>query len=300
MKITVIIPYHDRDAAYLGDALESVRRQTRPADTVIVVDDCSSAPPDCPSWVTVLRTPRNRGPGGARNYALVRAHADAFAFLDADDVWLPDKLAEQERVLAGARGADWSYTNCWYWGRGTVARQPNSWFHGFAHLPIWRDVRMAHLQGHNFVTMSSVMIRQEAMNGGFRDDLPISEDWELFTRLSNRVVACQKPLHLYRLKGNGHHAAHLSDYVRVNTDILIKMWERLSMAPPSVAIARIYERAAIQHLNAGRPRMARRLLWSSEISPLARSWRVRGLRLMASLPRAAWPRLVAWRTGVCL
>ena len=293
MKIAVIIPYHDRDQAYLGDAVESVRRQTRPADEVILIDDGSATPPSCPSWVEVVRMPKNGGPGAARNYGMAHSGADAFAFLDADDVWLPDKLAEQEKALDRA---DWSYTDCWYLGRRGLARYTNLWFHGFRLVPAAGEVRRLHREGHNFITMSSVMIRRAALDGGFREDLPLSEDWDLFTRLSDAVIPACRPLHLYRLKPLGWHRLHLARYVTVNLDIL----RRLCGHHPPKAVARIMERAAIQHLNAGLLPEARRLLWSPEITPLAHTRRVQGLRLFAWLPRAAWRRAILWRTGLAL
>lgn len=100
----MIIPVHDSER-YLAEALESVLAQTRPADEIIVVDDGSTdgsaavvqgfgAP------VTLVRQ-ANLGPAAARNCGVAQAHGNWLAFLDADDVWLPDKLVRQLAVVQG-------------------------------------------------------------------------------------------------------------------------------------------------------------------------------------------------------
>jgi len=96
--ITAAIPVRNGEA-YLAEAIESVLMQTRPCDQLIVVDNGSAdrsaeiaagfgAP------VEVVSEPRP-GIGAARNAALRAARGDYLAFLDADDLWEPDKTALQ-------------------------------------------------------------------------------------------------------------------------------------------------------------------------------------------------------------
>jgi hypothetical protein len=100
--ISVIIPCHNA-AAFIADALRSVLAQTVPALEVLVIDDGSTddsakraeafGPP-----VRVMRQ-ENRGVSAARNRGLDAARGDWVAFLDADDLWLPNKLALQSAAL---------------------------------------------------------------------------------------------------------------------------------------------------------------------------------------------------------
>jgi glycosyltransferase involved in cell wall biosynthesis len=89
-------------AAFIAEAIESVRSQTRPVDEIIVVDDGSGdAGPDIVAAmddVTLLRQP-NAGPSAARNAGLAQATGDYIAVLDADDLWPPGRQAVLAAVL---------------------------------------------------------------------------------------------------------------------------------------------------------------------------------------------------------
>jgi glycosyltransferase involved in cell wall biosynthesis len=95
--ISAIVPVHDGER-FLADALGSVLAQTRPPDEVIVVDDGSSdrsgeIARGFPG-VRVLQQP-NGGQARALNRGVAESRGEYLAFLDADDRWLPDKLALQ-------------------------------------------------------------------------------------------------------------------------------------------------------------------------------------------------------------
>ncbi len=102
-KLTVIIPFYQKEPGILRRALTSVFAQGFNDFDVIVVDDESPYPPDgdlidfCEAEQARVRVIRqeNAGPGGARNTGLdhVPAASDFVAFLDSDDIWAPDHLA---------------------------------------------------------------------------------------------------------------------------------------------------------------------------------------------------------------
>ena len=98
--ISVVIPVFN-GAAYVGQAIESVLNQTPPPDEIVVVDDGSS---DSTAEV-VQRYPvqfhrqANQGPGAARNLGIRESSGEFLAFLDADDLWLPDKLRLQKAAF---------------------------------------------------------------------------------------------------------------------------------------------------------------------------------------------------------
>lgn len=99
--VSVIIPVYNGER-YLHYALESVFAQTYPVYEVIVVDDGSTdgTVEVARRWPGVrVLTQSHGGASMARNYGLSVAQGDVIAYIDADDLWLPEKLARQVEVL---------------------------------------------------------------------------------------------------------------------------------------------------------------------------------------------------------
>ena len=120
MKISVIIPAYNSEAT-LADCLESVARQTVRPFEVVLVDDGST---DNTRGVAarfekrlMLRivTQINSGLGKARNAGMSAATGDAYAFLDADDIWLPSKLEQAFKALLKYPKTEWFYTPILEW-----------------------------------------------------------------------------------------------------------------------------------------------------------------------------------------
>jgi glycosyltransferase involved in cell wall biosynthesis len=110
--ITVVIPAYN-GAAYLAEAVDSVRRQSRPVGRIVLVDDGST---DATAEVAAAlsrdgRDPPiqyvrqdNGGPAAAINRGVTLVESALVAFQSADDIWLPEKIAGQMRALED--GAD--------------------------------------------------------------------------------------------------------------------------------------------------------------------------------------------------
>ena len=100
--VSVIMPAY-RCGRFLPESVASVRSQTMGDWELLIVDDCS--PDDTFSTAThlaetdgrirVFQTAGNAGPAAARNIALDNARGRYAAFLDSDDLWLPEKLERQ-------------------------------------------------------------------------------------------------------------------------------------------------------------------------------------------------------------
>ena len=117
-RVSVIMPLFNK-APYVARALASVVGQTFTDIEVIVVDDGSTD--TSAMFVEESTDPRlrlvkqsNLGPGAARNRGIHEANGELVAFLDADDEWLPEYLAESVRLLdeGGTRVASVTCGNC--------------------------------------------------------------------------------------------------------------------------------------------------------------------------------------------
>ncbi len=104
-SVSAIIPVFNT-ARYLAEAIGSVLAQSLPPGEILVMDDGSTddSAAVAESFGGRLRVHRlpHGGISATRNAGLARARGEWLAFLDADDVWMPDKL-ERQLELARAQ-----------------------------------------------------------------------------------------------------------------------------------------------------------------------------------------------------
>lgn len=198
--VSTIIPAYNCES-YIGQAVESALQQTDVDVEVIVVDDGSTDR----TWQVLDRfdgqisrvRKENGGPARARNHGAGLASGEWVAFLDADDEWLPDKLARQLELADGQTGL--IYTDRFNTGHleRVGARQSDS-------VELWEGSIFEPLLLDNFITTSSVLIRRGRFEelGGF-DESPTLlgvEDWDLWLRhaADGQVKLCREPLVRYR------------------------------------------------------------------------------------------------------
>lgn len=116
MKVSVIIPTYNR-GYIIHEALESAFNQTHRDFEVIVVDDGSTddtrrVVERFPSeQIRYLRHEKNRGNGATCNDGIRAASGDAIAFLDSDDMWMPENLERQVSFLARHPEVDAVFTD---------------------------------------------------------------------------------------------------------------------------------------------------------------------------------------------
>lgn len=107
-RVSAIIIFLN-EARFLDEAIASVRAQSLADWELILVDDGSTDASPAIARAAAAQDPRirvvahpggaNRGMSASRNRGLAEARGDYVAFLDGDDVWLPEKLAEQVALL---------------------------------------------------------------------------------------------------------------------------------------------------------------------------------------------------------
>ncbi len=107
--VSVVVPVHN-GGEYLEESVKSALQQNYSPLEIIVVDDGSTdrTPDVLRRFGTAVKALRqeNAGAAAARNRALEVAHGEFIAFLDADDLWHPDKLRTQVQYLLDHQDVD--------------------------------------------------------------------------------------------------------------------------------------------------------------------------------------------------
>ncbi|MEL6927407.1 MAG: glycosyltransferase family A protein [Cyanobacteria bacterium J06600_6] len=189
VKVSVIIPAYNGDR-YLGEAIDSVLRQTYQDYEIIIVDDGSTdntaqVAQQYGDSVRYLNQ-RNQGVAASRNFGLAAALGDYLAFLDQDDLFLPHKLAKQVELLD--RDADLGIVNSgWQICQGDDL--PESLSSEEAAVQPWQqipDLSAANLIVWKPVFLGAMLFRRSWLErvGGFDTALEQTPDVDLVMRLA--------------------------------------------------------------------------------------------------------------------
>ena len=198
MRISVIIPTYN-SGPWVVEAVASVLAQTLPALEIIVVDDGSTddTAARLSEFGAAIRYVRkdNGGVSSARNRGIAEASGDGIAFLDADDVWHPQKLELQTRVLVGRPDLVLIGTYLYDWpGSHPLLKDVETW--------ALETIRWGHLIVRNSLVTSTILVRAEVIRAAGDFDLALQgpEDHDLWIRIAKiaRVANLPLPLTGYR------------------------------------------------------------------------------------------------------
>jgi len=210
--ISVIIPCYNA-ARYIGATLASVLAQDQPDLEIIVVDDGSQD--DSVALVRAkfplvrVACQANAGVAAARNTGIALARGELIAFVDADDIWLPGKLAAQLRLMQRNPGCAMSYC-AWEVWPSDVAQPAPAYLEALraraGNEALWRGPSgwiYPQLLLDCEVWTSTVMARRTLFDqiGVFDASLRIGEDYDLWLRASRvtPILRVPAPCALYRI-----------------------------------------------------------------------------------------------------
>lgn len=202
--VSVVIPVYNCEA-YIREAVVSVLNQTYADIECIVVDDGSTDGTEAivKEFERVLYVHQeNAGVSAARNRGVAEASGAMVAFLDADDVWLPEKLARQVKAVERLDG-DFGLVYCGMLGVDSslkVLYERGAPEEGSA-------LRNTLLMEPPVVSLSQTgLVPRRILDevGGFDTRLTTSADADMVLRIGMRyqLVAVQEPLVLYRTHPN--------------------------------------------------------------------------------------------------
>jgi glycosyltransferase involved in cell wall biosynthesis len=226
MLVSVIIPTYNR-GHLLKRAVNSVLQQTFRDFELIVVDDASqdnTGPSkflkDHADKLSYFCLPAHRGVSAARNFGVKKSRGEWIAFLDSDDEWLPKKLEKQVSWNSAHPEFRLSQTQEIWVRKGVRVNPPKT------HKKILGFQFRENLK-RCMITPSSVMIEKKLLNetGGFNEDLPACEDYDLWLR----TTSCY-PVGLvdeFLLTRYGGHADQLSSIIPVLDRFRIQSMESI-------------------------------------------------------------------------
>jgi glycosyltransferase involved in cell wall biosynthesis len=186
-KVSAIIPAYNCER-YIKETVESVLAQTYKDIELIVVDDGSTD-----RTGEILKTfgfrvkyiyqSKNTGPSGARNKGIERAEGEYIAFLDHDDVWMPNKIEEQIKLLEGNEDVALVYSNGYYVGPSGLTRGTL-----FDNIKPHRNFVLEELLVNSFIPTSSVVVKKQILNkvGWFSERFLVTQDFDLYLRIAEQ------------------------------------------------------------------------------------------------------------------
>lgn len=200
--VSVVIPAYNA-AAWIAETLDSVLAQQCADLEVIVVDDGSTdetaAVVACYPQVRYLCKP-NGGQASARNAGIRAACGEYIAFVDADDLWLPEKLRLQLALLRQS-GRHWVYCD----GYGFDDRTGRVRFRFDKRSRLYEGDVLERIFVSNFIESPTPVVRRTVFDEvGYFDESALlrkREDWDMWIRIAARypVALVRLPLVRYRV-----------------------------------------------------------------------------------------------------
>lgn len=205
--VSVVITTYKRDVQYVKEALDSVLAQTYPNIEVVVVDD-NGCENEFSKTIQMLctgcdnvhyfRNENNIGAQRSRNVGISMSSGDFIAFLDDDDIWVPEKI-EKQMALFVDPGVGMIYCDGWSFNDGDM---DDTWEFREASL---FDVPISHeleLFNDYIGSTSQALIRRECFDrvGLFDPEMPARQDYEMWLRISReyKIVGVPERLIYYR------------------------------------------------------------------------------------------------------
>lgn len=201
MKVSVVIPFYS-NISWLEEAVNSVLEQTLKDFEIIVINDGS--PEDDSLFLEKYKAKlkyfkiENGGPAKARNFGVKQAKGEYIAFLDSDDLWVPNKLEIQLSMMI-KNDVVWSHTNYSTFNEiGEVKEEDLSYYNG-------NIFPMSLYSMH--VATPSVVLKSTVFDDGdycFQEKMRFGQDYFLWLTLSKKypILLVRESLCKVRLRGS--------------------------------------------------------------------------------------------------
>ncbi|MCT7955975.1 glycosyltransferase family 2 protein [Laspinema palackyanum] len=267
--ISVIIPAYNAEKFIKGTIISVLNQTFRDLELIVINDGSTDGTLEVVSSfddarVQVFSYP-NSGPQKSRNRGIDKARGEYLSFLDADDLWTPDKLERQLQALQDNPDAAVAYS----WT--DFINESGERLPGGQHFKFTKDVYERLLLGDFIGSGSNPLIRREALLsvGPFDESLVGGQDWEMWLRLAAQYqfVVVPSSQVFYRQSANSW-SSYLKrqeqGYNQVIEKCLANAPEKIKKLRPKI-IGNRYKFLTFDALQYGKNRqdsmMAARFLW---------------------------------------
>ena len=230
-QISVVITAYNEEA-FVGVALRSALRQTLGDLEIIVVDDGSTDRTAAvvesfeDDRIRLIRQ-ENQGLSAARNTGIAAAGCGLIAFLDSDDVWMPDFCEQMAAALRARPDAGFSYSDAWWLDDASdrFYRESAMAVNHPPQEPPVDPVEFLRLLIHGNFIFVSTMVRSEVLDevGGFDTTLTAVEDYDMWIRIlvaGHGAAATGRRLALKRDRGTSMSRQHRNMFVNLRRVLL--------------------------------------------------------------------------------
>ena len=197
-QVSIITPLYNSEL-YIGEAIDSVLKQTYKDFEMIIIDDHSTdhsakiVNSYTDSRIKLISLDKNTGAGIARNKGLEIAKGQYIAFLDADDIWLPHKLEKQIGFMK-TKGIAFSFSS--FYLMDHTGKQLRKYRKALKKVDY--DIMLK----NNYIGCLTAIYDRKIFGKMYMSESRKRQDWGLWLKLLSETTwaeSIQEPLACYRI-----------------------------------------------------------------------------------------------------
>jgi len=258
--VTMIVVCYNQ-SRFVLETLESVKAQTYKNTQLIIIDDCSSddSVAIIDRWLqendiqcTFIRHQKNQGICKSLNDVLAVATGKYISMIAADDVWLPDKIAQQVEIMESQpESVGVLYSDAFQMdedGRASPGTYITTHWK-FAETP--QGYILDSLLDSNFIPGMTTLIRRSCYDTvGLYDENLHWEDWDMWLRMARHYsfVYSSTPAAKYRIHSRSFSRSDYASMVTGSIKILLKQFSQGNLSEEQES--KVMHSLAVRHLEA--------------------------------------------------
>lgn len=204
IKVSVVVPFYQRVGETIN-AVKSILNQSHKNTEIIVIDDSSTE--DVSRLITLCkkrqikyyRNSKNSGAGYSRNFGIKKSTGEFIAFLDSDDIFLPEKIEKQLQLMI---------SNCYVFSHTSYQVDYGDNIDKIVMNSGRNDLTFPEIISDCPIAASTVMVSKELLEADFfPEDIGLGEDVCAWIKLSTKTLLKGLDLTLSTVMKNGSNAS---------------------------------------------------------------------------------------------